>query len=140
MVKNCGGVAMLKDVTDWRPPRRHDGAITLSPPAGSIPSRLLSELPERSAPASEAPLPRVSPGSPGAQYARGYNSGVVTGADCRSWVPPKPQGGLIVEGRWIDRPRSSEAAAPPEDDSAAAGATRNGASAGAEPVNWRIIG
>ena len=140
MVKYSGGVAMLKDVIDWRPPRRHDGVITLSPPPGSIPSRLLSELPEELAPAFEAPLPRVSPGSPGARYARGYNSGVVTSADCGPWVRPKPQGGLIVEGRWIDRPRSSEAAAPPEDAGAAAGAARNGASAGADPANWRIIG
>jgi hypothetical protein len=123
MVKYSGGVAMLKDVTDWRPPRRHDGVIILSPPAGAIPPRLLGELPDALAPASEVPLSRVPPASPGTRCAREYNSGVVTSADCGAWIPPKPQGGLIVEGRWIDRPHSPDASTPPVNDGGAIGAT-----------------
>jgi hypothetical protein len=113
MVKYSGGVAMLKDVIDWRPPRRHDGVITFSPPAGTIPSRLLSELPEGLPPASEVPLPRVPPGSPGVRHAGGYSRGVVTSADCGPWAPPRPRGGLIVEDRGVDLPDSLEVSAPP---------------------------
>jgi len=116
MVKDSDGVAMLKDVTDWRPPRRHDGVIIISPPAGSIPSRLLGELPGELAPASASPLPQAPAGSQGIGRERKSSGGVVTGADCAPWTPPRPQGGLIVDGRWIGWPHPPDAAAPSEDE------------------------
>jgi hypothetical protein len=117
MVKNSGGVAMLKDVADWRPPRRHDGVIILSPPADAIPPRLLGELPGTLAPASEAPLPS---GSSGVRPGRGYDRGVMKLSDCAPWVPPKPERGLIIGNKWVSRDCSPVESAPPEDDGEAA--------------------
>jgi hypothetical protein len=114
MVKYSDGVAMLKDCIDWRPPRRHDGVIILSPPEGAIPPASEGELRKESTPASQPPLPQRPPASSGDRHARGYSSGVVTSADFGPWVPPKPQRGLIVEGRWVPLPDASDEPAPPE--------------------------
>jgi len=121
MVKYSGGVAMLKDCIDWRPPRRCDGVIILSPPEPAIPPVSEGELREESAPAAQPPLPQLPPASSGDRRARGYSSGVVTSADFGPWVPPRPQGGLIVEGRWIPLADSPDAAAPPEGRATSAG-------------------
>ena len=127
MVKYSDGVAMLKDVTDWRPPRQHDGVIILSPPKAATPPSPTPPA-DRSEgseiPGSESPLPHALPTSGGDRHTRENDRGVMKLSDCGPWVcvPSKPQGGLIVEGRWIDMPHSPDAAAPSKDKRNVAGA------------------
>jgi hypothetical protein len=121
MVKDSGGVAMLKDVTDWRPPRRHDGVIILSPPKAATPPSPMPPSGRSDTAGSESPLPQAQIASPGIRRAGEYDTGVVTSADCGPWTPPRPQGGLIVEGRWIDLPHPPDASAPSEDKRNVAG-------------------
>jgi hypothetical protein len=133
------GVVTSADFAPWVRPKPQSGLIVGERwiPLEDLPAASVApeDQGEAGGCAPEASLPHVPAASSRVRRGRGYNSGAVTSADCGPWVPPKPQGGLIVEGRWIDRPRSS----PPEDAGAAAGATRNVASAGAETINWRII-
>jgi hypothetical protein len=127
MVKYSGGVAMLKDCTDWRPPRRHDGVIILSPPEAAVPTVPIP-APEvvpaeyGDTPGFDSSLPQVPAAEPGVRLVREYSSGVVTSADFGPWGPPKPEGGLIVEGRWIPLPDVSDESAPPTDQHASPGA------------------
>lgn len=104
MMKSSGGVARLRDVTDWRPPRIQSGFITLSPPRAVI-----SEPREP---------PRVPSAVPSGDRARGYCSGAITSADFPPWKPPRPQPGLIRGGKWIDLSDLPASSIPPEEQPA----------------------
>ena len=99
MTKSSGGVARLRDVTDWRPPRIQSGCIVLSNPKTGTPTVEISAARE---------APRQAPGAHS-------GSGAVTSADFGPWKPPRPQSGLIREGRWIDLSDLPASSVPPEE-------------------------
>ncbi|MFL5540781.1 MAG: hypothetical protein ACJ8J0_17445 [Longimicrobiaceae bacterium] len=99
MMKSSGGVARLRDVTDWRPPRTQSGCIVLSNPKTGTPTVEISAARE---------VPRQAPAVPS-------GSGAITSADFGPWKPPRSQPGLIREGKWIDLSDLPASSAPPEE-------------------------
>jgi len=51
---------------------------------------------------------------------RETDSGVMKLSDCDPWVPPEPEGGLIIGNKWIPLP-PSKVAAPASDAGRAVG-------------------
>jgi len=98
-MKSSGGVARLRDVTDWRPPRIQSGCIVLSNPKTGTPTVAISASRE---------VPRQAPALP-------LRSGAITSAGFGPWRPPQPQGGLIREGEWIDLSDLPTSSIPPEE-------------------------
>jgi len=141
------GVVTSADFAPWIRPKPQSGLIIGERwiPLEDLPAAPVSleDQGEAGGCGPEASLPQVPAASSRVRHARGYSSGVVTNADCGSpeirrvresvklvltgadfgpRMPRKPQGGLIVEGRWIDRPHSPDTSTTPADDGAAVGA------------------